>query len=437
MKISEKKQWLILAHCYNMDGRAASQTITDRIPFLMSQGVKPIVISAPTGKKDKRVPHYQIFSPAPSGLKFELRHLLRKRGATTFSNKIVKLLITIILLPFFAIEKAVIQLDSHWSWFLSASLYGISIIRRRRPELIYSTAGPSSTHYAGYILSKTFKLPWIAELHDPLIYDNEKQKWHKYFFHKNLEKLIFRNAHKIIYFTNKAGANAEKRNPGFKDKLVIIRPGASPAETWSQQYQKQKKMHFGYFGSLALKRNLRDVFKAFYELFQEKPDLSKEISINIYGTTLDQVSSQTLNQYHLKGIVKVHGRLEHDPATGKTGREQVLEAMKRMDVLILVHGNDIFRCNEYIPSKLYDYMLVQRPILGLTHSGSELEQMLEQNGFLSADSQDLDEIKTKISTLIEHWKTTGLPDLERPSHMTVEVAVHQLMNIRNSLIKSQ
>jgi hypothetical protein len=63
--------------------------------------------------------------------------------------------------------------------------------------------------------------------------------------------------------------------------------------------------------------------------------------------------------------------------------------------------------------------------------------MLEQNGFLSADSQDLDEIKTKISTLIEHWKTTGLPDLERPSHMTVEVAVHQLMNIRNSLIKSQ
>jgi len=434
MKISEKKKWLILAHCYNMDGRAASQTITDRIPFLMAQGVKPVVISAPTGKKDKRFPHYQIFSPAPSGLKFELRHILSNRN-TTFSSKIVKLLLTIILLPFFAMEKAVIQLDSHWSWFLSASLYGIFIIPRDRPELIYSTAGPSSTHYTGYILSKIFKLPWIAELHDPLIYDNEKQKWHKYFFHKNLEKLIFRNADKIIYFTNQAGANAEKRNPGFKDKLVIIRPGASPAEAWSQQYQKQEKMHFGYFGSLAEKRNLGDIFKAFYELFQEKPHLLKEISLNIYGTTLDKVSSQALNQYPIKEAVTVHGRLEHDPVTGKTGREQVLEAMKRMDVLILVHGNDIFRCNEYIPSKLYDYMLVQRPILGLTHPGSELEKMLEQNGFLSADSQDSDEIKIKINTLIEHWKSRGLPDLKQPSCLTVEVAVHELMEIRNSLIK--
>ena len=83
----------------------------------------------------------------------------------------------------------------------------------------------------------------------------------------------------------------------------------------------------------------------------------------------------------------MHGRLEYDPTTGKTGREQVLEAMKRMDVLILVHGDDIFRCDEYIPSKLYDYMLVQRPILGLTHPGSELQTMLEDNGFFAADSK--------------------------------------------------
>ena len=133
----------------------------------------------------------------------------------------------------------------------------------------------------------------------------------------------------------------------------------------------------------------------------------------------------------------MHGRLEHDPVTGKTGREQVLEAMKKMDVLILVHGNDIFRCNEYIPSKLYDYMLVQRPILGLTHSGSELQQMLEQTGLVAAGSQNPDEIKTKINTLIEHWKNTGLPDLEHASPLTVEGAVRQLMEIRNSLMKHQ
>ncbi|CCK79415.1 glycosyltransferase [Desulfobacula toluolica] len=434
--MTKKKKWLILAHCYNMDGRAASQTITDRIPFLMAQGIKPIVMSAPTGRKETQFPHYQVFSPAPSGLKFELRHVLNNHGTKTFSRKIAKFLLTMLLLPFFVIEKIIIQLDSHWSWFLSASLYGIFIIPRHRPELIYSTAGPSSTHYTGYILSKIFKLPWIAELHDPLIYDNEKQKWHKYFFHKHLEKLIFKTADKIIYFTDNAGANAGKRNPGYNDKLVIIRPGASPAEAWNQEYKKQEKIHFGYFGSLAPKRNLKDIFKAFHDLFQEKPNLSKQIVLDIYGTTLDKISSQALEQYPINEITILHGRLEHDPITGKTGREQVLEAMKRMDVLILVHGNDIFRCHEYIPSKLYDYMLVKRPILGLTHPGSELQHMLEQNGLIAADSQNPTQIKTSINDLVEQWKNNGLPDLEHASPLTVESAVRQLMKIRNNLIKN-
>jgi glycosyltransferase involved in cell wall biosynthesis len=436
-KTSEKMTWLILAHCYNMDGRAASQTITDRIPFLRKKGVAPVVISAPTGRKDIDYPHYQVFSPAPSGLKFELRHVMKSRAQDTLPGRIINLLLTMILVPFFLLEKTVIHLDSHWSWLLSASLYGIFIIPKHCPELIYSTAGPSSTHYTGLILSRLFKLPWVAELHDPLIYDNETPKWHKYFFHKYLEKLIFRYADKIIYFTDQAGDKALKRNPGFTDKLIVIRPGASPAENWTQTYQKQEKIHFGYFGSLASRRNLKKVFKAFHGMFPEEPDLSRLVAIDIYGTTLDPVTSEALDAYHLEDIVTVHGRLEYDPTTGKTGREQVLEAMKRMDVLILVHGDDIFRCDEYVPSKLYDYMLVQRPILGLTHPGSELQTMLENNGFFAADSQNEEEIKSTILNLIAQWKNTGLPDCEHVSPLTVKEAVSQLMSIRSDLVKGR
>lgn len=426
--------WLILAHCYNMDGRAASQTITDRIPFLRAKGVTPVVISAPTGRKTVEYPHYQVFSPAPSGLKFELRHVVKSRAQDTLSGRLINLLLTMTILPFFLMEKMVIHLDSHWSWLLSASLYGIFIIPKHRPELIYSTAGPSSTHYTGLILSRIYKLPWVAEIHDPLIYDNEIKKWHKYFFHKYLEKLIFRYADKIIYFTNQAGIKALKRNPCAKNKLVVIRPGASPAENWTQTYRKQEKIHFGYFGSLASKRNLKKVFRAFHDLLQEEPDLSRQAAVDIYGTALDPVSGQALDEYHLKEIVTVHGRLEYDPTTGKTGREQVLEAMKRMDVLILIHGDDVYRCDEYIPSKLYDYMLVQRPILGLTHPGSELQTMLEDNGFFAADSQNEKEIKSILLDLISQWKNRGLPDYEHASPLTVKGAVNQLMEIRANIV---
>ena len=52
------QNWLILSHCFNMDGRAASQTITDKIPYLIDAGIKLHVLSAVTGKKDNR-PRYQ------------------------------------------------------------------------------------------------------------------------------------------------------------------------------------------------------------------------------------------------------------------------------------------------------------------------------------------------------------------------------------------
>ena len=36
----EIKRWLILSHGFNMDGRAASQTITDKIPHLLGAGIQ-------------------------------------------------------------------------------------------------------------------------------------------------------------------------------------------------------------------------------------------------------------------------------------------------------------------------------------------------------------------------------------------------------------
>jgi hypothetical protein len=54
-----KTRWLILSHGFNMDGRAASQIVTDKIPYFLEVGIKPIVFSAITGSKDERFPHKQ------------------------------------------------------------------------------------------------------------------------------------------------------------------------------------------------------------------------------------------------------------------------------------------------------------------------------------------------------------------------------------------
>ena len=68
------KRWLILSHGFNMDGRASSLTVTDKIPYLLEEGIQPIVLSAVTGERDHRFPHYQLLPWGPAALRFDFRH---------------------------------------------------------------------------------------------------------------------------------------------------------------------------------------------------------------------------------------------------------------------------------------------------------------------------------------------------------------------------
>src|SRR5450756_70228 len=170
MSDNNRQVWLVLSHGFNMDGRAASQTITDKIPHLLNLGVEPIVVSAITGKKDKVVEHHQVLPAGPVALRFDLRHYLKQHISSRFIYRVAMTLISLVLLPFILIEKLFIRIETHWSWAITAYFTGARIIRTRKAALIYSTGGAYSAHLAGYWLARRFGLPWAAEIHDPMIF---------------------------------------------------------------------------------------------------------------------------------------------------------------------------------------------------------------------------------------------------------------------------
>ncbi|WDP89414.1 MAG: hypothetical protein HUN04_06625 [Desulfobacter sp.] len=422
------RKWLILSHCFNMDGRAASQTITDKIPYLMRDGIQPLVISAPTGTKDKAFPHYQVISMAPSGFNFETRKIIEKKYFNSSRARLLKALVTIICLPFLLLEKIFINLDSHWSWFLSASIKGFGLIKRNKPELIYTTAGPSSTHLAGFILNKLFAIPWLAEIHDPLISDHGEKKYQRYAFHKWLEKTVFENACAVFYFTHSACERAEART-GIYGKGHVLRPGASPPSIKKVRYEKRNQIHFGHFGSLAEDRNLYILMAVLGALFDEDPALREKVVLDVYGTALDGISRAAVDRFSLEKVVCEHGRLEFDHFTGKTGRQRVFEKMHLCDVLVLVHGESKIG-EEYIPSKLYEYLLVRRPIACIASKRSELASLMCSIDNPVLDSDDFEGIKSGIKMLINAWRKNEL-NRARPSAslFTVERAVENIIGV--------
>ena len=420
-----KQDWLVLSHGFNMDGRAASQTITDKIPHLLARGINPIVLSAVTGKRDEIVEHHQLLPVSPAGLRFDLRYILRRHLKSKPAYKLAVGLMTLLMLPFYVLEKLFIRLEPQWSWFVTAYIAGARIIRKRQPEVIYSTGGANSAHLAGYLLARRFSLPWVAEIHDPMIYEDWERRRMAYRFAAWLEGKICERADVAIWFVDTALERALKRHPVLGSRGKVMIPGADQPAFGKIPYQRGPELVIGHFGSLSATRNLAKFIEALSALLQKRPDLGAVLRLEIYGSGLDAVSERAVDSFAYPQVVRRFGRLEHDPVSGDSGRDRVLKRMQTVDALLLLHGMENF-CEEYIPSKLYEYLWTQRPIIGLTWRNAHLDRILKEGGHWAMPADDLPGIVACLEDLVVRWEARRLEDSGQPSAYTSAAAVAQL-----------
>jgi hypothetical protein len=398
---AKNKNWLLLSHAFNMDGRAASLTITDKIPYLLEAGVEPVVFSAITGLRDDRFPHQQFLAWGPAAFRFDFRHWIANKYGRGFIYKLFTRTVSIILAPLIAIEKLFLGYSSQWSWALPAFVRGYWLIRQGKVDVIYSIGSAWSAHLAGVWLKKATGLPLISEVHDPLVIRKdpndqgfERPKNRDARFRQYLEAQLCKYSDYVWWFTEGALHYAKVRNPNLNTpgnaEGFVVKPGANPPVTTGHNpsHQYGEYLNLCHFGSLAKDRSLSIILRAAKNLFAKYPEAKACLRIHAYGAPLDSLSIEAMNEFAYSDILLAHGRLERDPKTGKSGREQVAEKMQAADILILLHG-DTEWCAEYIPSKFYDYLWAGRPIWGITHRNPQLDQMLlDRHSYLSANSDD-------------------------------------------------
>lgn len=403
-----------------MDGRASSLTITDKIPYLLDAGIKPYVFSAITGIKDTRFPHKQFLAWGPAAFRFDFRHWIANQYGRGWFYKVTTGLVSLLLAPFIALEKFFLGYSSQWSWVMPAYVHGLRLIREGKVDVIYSTGGAWSAHLAGLWLKKKTGLPWIVEIHDPLVIRKhpndqgfEKPKNRDARFRQYLEKQICKYADLAWWFTEGALHYAKVRNPNLNTphnaRGFVLTPGAEPPGGLdaNQTHRYTGQLNLCHFGSLANDRSISTILNALVPLFDKYPEARQRIRVHAYGAPLDSLTTEALQNLNFNDVLRAHGRLEKDPVTGKSGRERVVERMQAADVLILLHGNDEW-CAEYIPSKLYDYLWTGRPIWGITHRNPQLDQMLLDRGAYLSPQGDLEAIELALERIWLDWKNQQL-----------------------------
>lgn len=404
--VTTDQHWLILSHCFNMDGRAASLTITDKLPHLMAKGIRFTVLSGVSGTHDKRFEHLQLLPWGPSGLRFDLRHVVAMKFGRGFIYRVVGLITSIILSPFVVLERLLFGLQSQSSWVFSAVIRSLWLIHKHRPTVIYSTGGAYSAHHAGYWLKRLTGIKWIAEIHDPMVVPGGKKSRNERFMAK-LEGYICRNADLVWWFTEGALESARRRYPELGKRGVVILPGVEPFSDHAE-YQRGSQMIIGHFGSLSSTRSLLPVVTAIATLLDRLPEIRSKIRVHVYGGSIDVLARKEIDKRQLGDVFVGFGRLERSAQTGKSGREQVVDLMHQVDCLLMVHGK-LEDCREYIPSKVYEYFWAGRPIIALTYQNPQLDRMMnERNNYVAAYDQE-DQIVNLFEKAYADWSADRLP----------------------------
>ena len=435
MKPKHKRNWLIIAHCMNMDGQAASHHVSDKLPCLSSKGIRPILLSAASGKKDKEFEHHQVFSLFPSGLKFEMRHFLRNRLTDKRISECLLVIFSVLIFPMYVLEKIFIRFDSQWSWCFSAYLRGSRIMRKKSIDAIYVHGGASSAFIAAYWLSKKFKTLWIAECYDPLIHDSWNRSRSAYRWNAMVEGIICKHAHLAIWYTEGALNQARSRNCALGERGVVVRPGMSEPLLSGVNYVRGPKIRFCYFGGLTNERSLITFLKPLVEILKVKPELKNKIEVHTYGGNLDEKTNGFLNEHQqLKTLLKTHGRLGYEQTTGKSGRQRVNEEMKKADFLILLHGVGQI-CELYIPSKAYEYLWAKRPIFILTPCPNVWNEFIDESLHFIVNQNGPKAVGNYILDAIQRWELGNSINLVNQKTYSSEDAVTQIFELSELTVK--
>ncbi len=415
-----KDRWLIISYFAHMDAMAPAHHIDDKLPFFREKGIEATLLSSPCGSRTGGMRHIRVFSVAPSGIRYEVRHFLRRMTSRRFWFKFWEFSLLLPVYPFYFLEKIFLRLDSTWSWFVLASIAGTIRCLRSRPSVIYSTGGPVSGHIAALIISKMTGIPYIAEFQDPLNFQYAAPgKFERRYIHR-VEQAIFRTAKAVVFLTERAAETARERNVVCPE-IAVIYPGAVPPER-TGTCEKAETLRIAHFGSLGGSRNLTHFLLALAGLCREQPGTADTVRLHLVGNNARNVSKEIREFGHREMIV----------ARGKLRRQQSVAMMQTVDLLLLIQNTDAVSL-ETIPSKVYEYLHAGRPILSLVYRNRELRAMLEGMGHLVVEADDEPAIRSALQQCVEQWNRGRLTSAAIASPYTVERAVAEMISLADSV----
>jgi len=289
-----------------------------------------------------------------------------------------------------------LALPDRWqSWIVGAIFRGSAIIRDWRPDVIMTTYPIPSAHVIGWILSKKFNVPWVAEFRDPMLQsDYPAGRWKRWAFEK-IENIIFSNAKEIVVTTDSCRKMYLERYPRWKvSHITTVSNGFDPSLFGENIKRKGKVRAISRSNTLVLlhsgllypsERNPSHFFHAVRFLLDDGFFQTIDVEFRFRASGNEERYIKEVDELGIGSYIRFLPQIPYTKA---------IEEMTTADALMIFQASN---CNSQIPAKVYEYMICQRPIFALTDIEGETGRLLRSVGVESIASLDKsDEIKTQL-----------------------------------------
>ncbi len=275
----------------------------------------------------------------------------------------------------------------------------VATFRLERPDIVVATSPQFFCGWAGVFAAWLKRCPLVLEIRDiwpeSIVAVGAMQKGMLTRLLEWMEKRMYRAADMIVAVGSGYRDNIASKVPESADRIVIVTNGVDADQfnphdsdaTFRERFCLGERFVCCYLGTIGMAHGLDVVVRAASALKQKSRD---DIAFLLVG--------DGANRERLQQLARDSGVEDRVIFTGRLPRSEMSSVIASSDsCLVHLNGTELF--GTVIPSKIFEIMAMQRPII-MGVQGPALEIVMQAGGgqpMISEDENDLIRIVTSMA----------------------------------------
>lgn len=266
------------------------------------------------------------------------------------------------------------SLPDRWSsWWFGAVPAGLAMIRRYRPSVIWATQPIVTAHCVAGTLHRLTGLPWVADFRDPVSLEEgcgrataRVRGW--------VERQVISSCARAVFTAPGTARDYAERYPAVPPEHWAVIPNGYNESDFAMfdatsQPPQQRQLRLVHSGVLYPDtRDPQPLFEAVARLVSDGRLSSSELEIVLRASGHEERYRGLARRLGIGTIIRLEPAIPY---------AQALREMGAADGLLVIQGRQY---DGQIPTKVFEYLRVRRPILALAGEAGDTAQVLREAG---------------------------------------------------------